>query len=97
PDDDEAWYNRGIALAALGRTEEAIASYDQAIEIKSDFAGAYFNKACAFARWGKANDAIKALQQAIELDSKYRKMAKTDSDFDSIRDDERFQQMLQDI
>ncbi|MEO1522199.1 MAG: tetratricopeptide repeat protein, partial [Cyanobacteria bacterium J06633_2] len=28
PDDDATWYNRGIALAALGRTEEAIASYD---------------------------------------------------------------------
>jgi len=32
----EAWHNRGIALDNLGRDEEAIASYDRALEIKPD-------------------------------------------------------------
>ncbi|MHC5861094.1 CHAT domain-containing protein, partial [Nostoc sp.] len=36
PDDDSAWYNRGITLRSLGRFEEAIASFDKAIEIKPD-------------------------------------------------------------
>ncbi|MHC5775175.1 tetratricopeptide repeat protein [Nostoc sp.] len=35
PDDDyEAWYNGGNALVNLGKLEEAIASYDQALKIK---------------------------------------------------------------
>jgi superkiller protein 3 len=32
----EAWYNRGYALGNLGRLEEAIASYDKALEFKPD-------------------------------------------------------------
>jgi tetratricopeptide (TPR) repeat protein len=33
----EAWNNRGNALDDLGRGEEAIASYDKALEIKPDY------------------------------------------------------------
>jgi hypothetical protein len=40
--------------------------------------------------------ALKNLQQAINLNpDEYREMAKTDSDFDSIRDDERFQLLIE--
>jgi len=35
----KAWNNRGNALADLGRDEEAIASYDQAVVIKLGIAG----------------------------------------------------------
>lgn len=38
-----AWYNRGIALEILERNEEAILSYDQAIEIKPDDPDAWHN------------------------------------------------------
>ncbi|KAM3090986.1 TPR end-of-group domain-containing protein [Phormidesmis sp. 146-35] len=30
----------------------------------------------------------------MDLDSKYREMAKTDADFDGIREDDRFQALL---
>nr|WP_253852019.1 tetratricopeptide repeat protein [Microcystis aeruginosa] len=36
PDDHQAWTNRGNALRNLGRWAEAIASYYQAVAIKSD-------------------------------------------------------------
>jgi hypothetical protein len=40
--------------------------------------------------------AIENLQQAINLNpDEYRQMAKTDSDFDSVREDERFQALIQ--
>ncbi|EHJ14786.1 TPR repeat-containing protein [Crocosphaera watsonii WH 0003] len=35
------------------------------------------------------------MQQAINLDVKYKDMAKTNTDFDSIRDNEQFQELLQ--
>ena len=38
---------------------------------------------------------VENLQQAIQLaPNKYREMAQTDSDFDAIRADERFQALL---
>ena len=33
---DQAWYNRGLVLLQLERYEEAIASFDRAIQIRSD-------------------------------------------------------------
>jgi superkiller protein 3 len=36
PDKHEAWYNRGNSLGNLGRYEEAISSYDKAVEFKPD-------------------------------------------------------------
>ncbi|MGL5034607.1 MAG: TPR end-of-group domain-containing protein [Microcystaceae cyanobacterium] len=93
-DDYQAWTNRGVALGNLGRLEEAIASHDQALKIKPDYAMTYFNKACAYALQENIPLAIENLTQAINLDSKYLEMAKTDTDFDEIRKDSRFIDLL---
>ncbi len=96
PDYHEAWNNRGWALDKLGRFEEAIASYDQALEIKPDYTSAFYNKACCYALQGNVEQAIENLQQAIKLSpEKYREMAKNDSDFNKIREDVRFQALIQ--
>jgi tetratricopeptide (TPR) repeat protein len=96
PDDHQAWNNRGIALGNLGRFEEAIAAYDQALKFKPDEPNNWYNKACAYALHGNIALAIENLQQAISLNpEEYREMAKTDSDFDNIRADERFQALIQ--
>ena len=95
PDNDQAWYNRGVALGNLGRYSEAIASYDQALQIKPDDPNPFYNKACCYALQGNIDLAIKNLQQAINLNpDEYREMAKTDSDFDSIRSDRRFPALI---
>ncbi|XHR80433.1 MAG: tetratricopeptide repeat protein [Gloeotrichia echinulata GP01] len=91
-----AWNNRGNALGNLGRYEEAIASYDKALSIQPDDHQALYNKACCYALQGNINQAIENLQIAINLNpEKWRERAKTDTDFDSIRDDERFQALIQ--
>ena len=94
PDSDYAWYNRGIALAKLGRYEEEIASYDRAVEIKPDLHEAWYNKACCYAMQTQWEPALIHLRQAIILDPKYREMAKTDTDFDLLRDHPQFQALL---
>lgn len=94
PDYPDAWDNRGYALFNLGRYEEAIASYDNALRFKRDDASAYFNKACAYALQENITLALENLKQAINLDSKYLEMAKTDTDFDKIRNDRRFINLL---
>lgn len=40
----DAHYNRGNALAKLGKLEEAIKAYDQALDMQSDFEDARYNK-----------------------------------------------------
>jgi tetratricopeptide (TPR) repeat protein len=97
PDKHEVWYNRGFALDKIGRTEEAIAAYDKALAIKSDKDEALYNKACIYALQQQIDLSLQYLQQAIELKPEYyREMARTDSDFDSIRDNARFQALIAD-
>jgi len=94
PDLYEAWYNRGLALSDLGRYEEALQSYDRSLQIQPDDADSYYNKACCYSLQKKIELAIETLQQAIALNSKYQEMAKTDSDFDRIRNDDRFRALI---
>lgn len=94
PDLHEALNNKGRALDELGQYEAAISAYDAALAIKPDSANAFYNRACCYGLQSKLDLAIADLKSAIELDAKYRQMAKTDTDFDEIRDDERFQQLL---
>ncbi|MBD1850460.1 tetratricopeptide repeat protein [Leptolyngbya sp. FACHB-711] len=96
PDSYEAWYNRGIALVNLERYEEAIDSWNKALKLKPDYHKAWNNKACCYSLWNQVDKAIESLQQAIELNPKYREMAKTDSDFDNIRSDDRFKALIED-
>jgi tetratricopeptide (TPR) repeat protein len=96
PDVHEPWNNRGNALRKLGRLDEALISFDKALEIKPDLQQAWYNRASCYALQGNVEQAIENLQQAISLNSDtYRELAKTDSDFDSIREDERFQALIQ--
>jgi tetratricopeptide (TPR) repeat protein len=91
----EAWSNRGCSLFALERYEEAIASYEKTIEFKPNFASAFFNKACCYALQNQADLAIEWLQQAIALDPKLREDAETDTDFDLIRESDRFRALME--
>jgi tetratricopeptide (TPR) repeat protein len=91
PDDDAAWYNRGVALYTLGRNEaaltkfcEAITSYDHALDIKPDLHKAWYNKACFYGLQEKIALALKTLQHGMTLNPKNRDLAKTDSDFDAM-------------
>jgi tetratricopeptide (TPR) repeat protein len=94
PDYLDALDNRGVALFKLGRYDEMILSCDKCLEIKSDYANAYYNKACAYALQENIPLAIENLKQAINLDSKYLEMAKTDTDFDKIRNTLSFQSLI---
>ena len=58
--------NLAIALAARGRTDEAIAQYQRALEIKSDYADAHNNLAVALAARGRTDEAIAHYQRALE-------------------------------
>jgi tetratricopeptide (TPR) repeat protein len=95
PDKHEAWNNRGLALTSLVRYNDAIASYEQALLIKPNDDFTWYNKACCYGLLGNLELAIKNLQQAIKLNpQECRKMAKSDTDFDKVRQDKRFQDLI---
>lgn len=95
PDYDQAWTARGATLGLVGRFEEAMVSFDKALELKPDDPNIFYNKACCFALQANSEAAVASLKIAISLaPEEYREMAKTDSDFDLIRDNKDFQALL---
>lgn len=96
PDNHYAWNNRGVVLLKLGRLDEALSSFNKALVFNPCNADALYNKACSYALQGNVEQTFENLQQAINLSpEKYREMAKTQPFFDSIREDERFQALIQ--
>jgi Tfp pilus assembly protein PilF len=53
---------------------------------KPEFLDAFYNKACCYASQNQIDLAVDCLQQAIDLDPQCKENAKTDTDFDLIRE-----------
>jgi protein O-mannosyl-transferase len=62
-----AYNNLGLALYNTGRTDEALADYRKALEIKPDFAAAHFNLGCLLADRGRTDEAINEYRKALEI------------------------------
>jgi tetratricopeptide (TPR) repeat protein len=58
------------------------------------YPGPMYNVACCEALAGRKEDAIEHLRQAIALDERFREYAKGDSDFDSVRDEPAFKELV---
>ena len=77
-----------------GDWEGAIAVAKPAVEANPEFAGPLYNLACVESLAGHADDAIGHLRQALEQGPRFRELAREDTDFDSIRDDPRFAELV---
>ena len=63
-----SYFKKGLALINLKKYEDAIESYNRAIELDPNFKEAYLNKGIAKFNLNKNEDAIECLNKAIELD-----------------------------
>jgi protein O-mannosyl-transferase len=62
-----AHYNLGIALSNQGKTDEAIAHYREAIELRPSYAEAHYNLGRLLARKGQLDDAVTHYEKALEI------------------------------
>jgi tetratricopeptide (TPR) repeat protein len=90
------WERSAPALGYFATKE-----YDKAAEFLSrareetpDDAGILFNLACAESLLGRTDDAIAHLRESIANDDSFRESAQSDSDFDPIRGDARFKELV---
>jgi tetratricopeptide (TPR) repeat protein len=90
----EALNNRGLTYSKLKKYDKALADYNRALTLKPDYAEAIYNIACAFSLQNKPDDALAYLEKAINKDKKCKDDAKTDTDFNNIRNDPRFTKLI---
>ena len=89
PEGEEAIqaYNAGDFETALERVQQVLAR-------EPNDALSLFNAACFEARLGRTDDALEHLRLAIEANERAVDLARGDEDFDSIREDPRFKQLV---
>lgn len=94
PRNVETWILKGMAFDYLSEYSEAIECCEKALEIDPNFDGAWYNKACFESKKGNIDNAITSLKKAIEINEKCIEMAKGEKDFDNVKEDRRFIQLL---
>jgi tetratricopeptide (TPR) repeat protein len=82
-------------LYDAGRYEEAAERGRELIEANPNLAYLHYNVACCESLAGRTADAIEHLRQATDKWPDCRDMAKQDSDFDPIRDEPAFKELLE--
>lgn len=92
----EAWLGRGICLCNLQEYQETIAVAQKLVELDPEnFLGWYLKAAC-YAVLDNKQLAIENLKESIRLDSEIsQQLAKTDSEFDYLREDEQFKELME--
>ena len=90
----ELWWDAARPLFEEGRYAEAADRGLELIEARPDQAYLYFNVACCESLAGRTGDAIEHLRRAIELWEGCRDLARQDSDFDPVRSEPGFEQLV---
>ncbi|MEL7039318.1 MAG: tetratricopeptide repeat protein [Cyanobacteria bacterium J06592_8] len=94
----DAWNNRGFALAQLKQYEDAINSYQKAAQLNPDFYLAWYNQARCYSVQENNDLALESLERAMSIKpTVVRNLAQKETDFESISDDERFQELIQNL
>ena len=82
-------------LYEAGEYAEAADQGRELIEAHPEYAGPLYNLACCESLAGRTDDAIKHLRLAIDRHEPFRSLAAEDSDFDPIRDEAAFKELVQ--
>jgi tetratricopeptide (TPR) repeat protein len=93
PDGWELWAPLN-PLYDAGEYDEAADRGRQLVEAHPQYAGLLYNLACCESLAGRTADALEHLGRAIDRSEQSRSYAKDDSDFDPIRDEPRFKELI---
>ena len=90
PQDKHAWHGKAATLGRLGRHQEALGAFEEALRIDSNYVGAIWHRACGFAAQLEKDKALTDLRRAIAIDSTIKSAAQQDSCFWWMWQDEDF-------
>jgi quercetin dioxygenase-like cupin family protein len=81
-------------LYEAGKYAEAADRGRELIQQNPEYAGLFYNVACCESLAGRTADAIEHLRQAIDRSERFRSFAAGDSDFDPIREEPAFKELV---
>lgn len=90
PTSAEGLYLTGVVRSNSGRPDEAVRLYDEALRLEPGAPRILYARAAAWALQGNATAAVADLRTAVAADSTVRFQAASDPDFEKIRDEAQF-------
>ncbi len=94
PDDIHIWLALGWCHKRTGRIDLAIESLEEALTLEPHDALIHYNLACYWALAGNKRHTLSYLSKALDLKDDYRSLVVDEPDFDSIRSDPGFQDLV---
>ncbi|MGD8929173.1 MAG: hypothetical protein PVI22_09385, partial [Lysobacterales bacterium] len=95
PDDQRALALGAGVMVDFGEPEEGLAMMDRLVELAPDDNTTLYNGACVYAQAGRNDKALELLERRVHLGKLYRDWVEHDPDFAGLRDDSRFQALLE--
>ncbi len=94
PENGEAWFKYGYCLHLSGKLDEAMEAHKKAAGFEQFAEIATYNLACAYSLKNDTDQAFAHLEKAIGLGFGNANQVETDSDFDNIRKDQRYADLI---
>jgi serine/threonine protein kinase/tetratricopeptide (TPR) repeat protein len=94
PDDARALYLGAGGLVQIGQAARALEWAKRSLALDPEDSAVLYNVACVYALGGKKEDALACLEKAVQNGFGHRSWLENDSDFNSIRQEPRFQALL---
>jgi tetratricopeptide (TPR) repeat protein len=94
PSSSEAHNNLGFVYLKQEKYELAEKEFKEALRIDPSSVLPYYNMACLYSRKGMEVEALIYLKRALKRDARVKLWAITDEDFDGLRTDVVFQELL---
>ena len=69
--DHKSWVSRGIVLSSLDRNDEAIASFDRAVEIQPQDPFVLMNRAAALEKTQRYTEACDVYRQLVKINPQF--------------------------
>jgi serine/threonine protein kinase/Flp pilus assembly protein TadD len=94
PNNSRALYLGATALFELGEKEKGLEWAEKALTTDPDNPYNLYGVACFYSRFGKVEEAIECFEKSLAAGFAHKDWIEKDSDFDAIRKDPRFQELL---
>ena len=88
-----ARFNKALTYELYGNMDQALEWYNKDLEVE-EYVWTYYGIASIYGRRGDVNNTMSYLNKAIQMDAGVKNVAKTEHDFDPVKNSEEFQRAI---
>lgn len=93
PDYGYGRFNKALTYELYSQFDNALEWYNKALEIE-DYVWTYYGIASIYGRRGDVSNTVEYLKNAVDIDSAVKEEARTESDFDPVRNSREFRELI---